>query len=160
MEKRFLILPVMIAGVLLSLQSANAATAQIDVSATVVGACNVQAVPIDFGVFSGSRIDTSGQVSVTCNNGVPFNIALDAGMHSDGANRMLSNGAGAILPYRLTYTGLDWGDAGVTNTYPGDPVAGLGVGVPEMYAVEARLFSAVDAPPGVYTDTVTVTVAF
>jgi spore coat protein U-like protein len=159
MDKRFLFLSFLAAGTLIPTAS-QAITAQIDVSATVVGTCAVQAAPIDFGVYSGQRVDTTGQVMVTCNAGVPFNVALDAGLYSDGANRMLSNGAGGTLPYRLTYAGIDWGDNGVTNTYPGDPVVGAGSGIPETFNVEARLFGNLDVPPGVYTDTVTVTVAF
>ncbi|MDH5217724.1 MAG: spore coat U domain-containing protein [Gammaproteobacteria bacterium] len=159
MDKRFLFISLLTVGAWIPATS-QAITAQIDVTATVVGSCAVQAIPIDFGVYSGTRIDTSGQVMVTCNAGVPFNVALDAGLHSDGANRMLSNGAGAMLPYRLTYAGIDWGDNGVTNTYPGDPVVGAGVGLPESFNVEARLFGNLDVPPGVYADTVTVTVAF
>lgn len=159
MDKRFFFLSFIAAGVLLPTAS-QAITAQIDVTATVVGSCAVQAVPIDFGVYSGARVDTTGQVMVTCNAGVPFNVALDAGLYSDGANRMLSNGTGGLLPYRLTYAGIDWGDTGITNTYPGDPVIGAGIGIPEAFNVEARLFGNLDVPPGIYSDTVTVTVAF
>lgn len=158
MRKRFFVLPFMAALSLPVVSSAN--TAQIEVTATVVGACAVQAIPIDFGVYSGGQIDTAGQVTVTCNAGVPFNVALDAGMNSDGANRMLSNGTGGVLPYRLTYAGADWGDTGVTNTFPGDTVTGAGIGIPETFNVDARLFGNIDAPPGVYSDTVVVTVAF
>ena len=159
MDKRFFCLPILAAGLFFSsIVSAN--TAQMEITATVAGACTVQATPIDFGVYSGTQVDTAGQVTVTCNNGVVYNVALDAGINSDGANRMLSNGTGAVLPYRLTYAGADWGDAGVSNTYPGDPVAGTGIGIPETFSVEARLFGNIDVPPGVYSDTVTVTVAF
>lgn len=158
MDKRFFVLPFLFS---LSIPAiAHATTAQLDISATVVSTCALGATPIDFGNYDGTQVDTSGQIAVTCNNGVPFTVALDAGMHTDGANRLLSNGAGGILPYRLTYVGVDWGDAGVTDTFPGNPVASAGTGVPEMFAVEARLFANQDAPPGVYTDTVTVTVAF
>lgn len=158
MDRRFFILPFMAALSVPGVSSAE--TAQINVTATVVGACAVQAAAIDFGVYSGAQIDTTGQLTVTCNAGVAYNVALDAGLHSDGANRMLSNGTGGVLPYRLTYAGVDWGDNGVTNTYPSDPVTGLGLGTPETYNVDARLFGNIDAPPGTYSDTIVVTVAF
>ncbi|MDH5545198.1 MAG: spore coat U domain-containing protein [Gammaproteobacteria bacterium] len=159
MDKRFLTFAALLAS-MLTISNAGANTAQMEITATVAGACTVQAAPIDFGVYSGAQVDTSGQVTVSCNNGVVYNVALDAGVNSDGANRMLSNGTGAVLPYRLTYGGNDWGDVGVTNTYPGEPVAGTGIGLPETFNVEARLFGNIDVPPGVYSDTVTVTVAF
>lgn len=158
MEKRFFVLPILLG--LSAPIAAHAATAQLNISATVVSTCAVGTTPIDFGNYDGSQVDTTGQVIVTCNNGVPYTVALDGGLNTDGANRLLSNGVGGLLPYRLTYVGVDWGDTGVTDTFAGNPVASAGTGTPEAFNVEARLFANQDAPPGVYTDTVTVTVAF
>ena len=158
MDKRFLFLPFVFSFSLPAI--AHAASAQLEISATVVSTCALGATPIDFGNYDGTQVDTSGQVTVACNNGVPFTVALDGGLHTDGANRLLANGTGGVLPYRLTYVGVDWGDVGVTDTFPGNPVASAGTGIPEAFTVEARLFGNQDAPPGVYTDTVTVTVAF
>lgn len=141
-----------------STQAAN--TAPMEIMATVVSSCVVDVMPIDFGNYNGVQINTTGEVNVSCNAGVPYAIALDAGLNSDGANRLMSDAIGNLLPYRLTYAGADWGDTGVTDTYPGDPVAGIGLGIPESYTVEAMVFPNQNASPGVYTDTVTVTVAF
>lgn len=161
MDKRLVILSVFLASALASVTSQAAVqTAQIQVMATVVSTCQVAATPIDFGSYDGTQIDTTGQVTVTCNAGVPFTMALDGGLNSNGANRMLTNGAGNKIPYRLSYSGADWGDRGVTDTYPGNPVVGAGLGGPQSFAVDARLFGAQDAPPGVYLDTVTLTLAF
>ena len=162
MEKRFLALSLLSAGLVVSgMSTAQAAsTASLDVMATVVSACEIDVVPIDFGTYDGMQINTTGEVSVNCNAGVPYAVALDAGLNSDGANRLMSDGVGNRLPYRLTYTGADWGDTGVTDTFPGDPVAGVGVGTMEAYTVEAMVFPNQTAAPGVYTDTITVTVQF
>ncbi len=162
MEKRLLALSVLSAGLafggVASVQAAT--TAPMEVMATVVSTCAVEVSPIDFGNYNGQQINTTGEITVSCNAGVPYAIALDAGLNSDGANRLMADAVGNLLPYRLTYSGADWGDTGVTDTYPGDPVAGVGVGVPESYTVEAMVFPNQNAQPGVYTDTVTVTVAF
>lgn len=161
MEKRFLALSLLSASLALPLTSAQAAsTAPMEIMATVVSTCSIEVQPIDFGVYDGMQINTTGEITVSCNAGVPYAIALDAGLHSDGANRLMSDSVGNLLPYRLTYSGNDWGDTGVTDTYPGDPVAGVGLGAPEQYTVEAMVFPNQTAAPGVYTDTVTVTVAF
>ena len=162
MEKRFLALSALSAGLAFGgATSVQAATsAPMEVMATVVSSCIVDVTPIDFGNYNGLQINTTGEISVSCNAGVPYAIALDAGLNSDGANRLMSDAVGNLLPYRLTYAGADWGDTGVTDTYPGDPVAGVGVGIPEGYTVEAMLFPNQSAQPGIYTDTVTVTVAF
>lgn len=162
MKKRSLALSFLTAGIAFggasSVQAAT--TAPMEVMATVVSSCSVDVLPIDFGNYNGQQINTTGEITVSCNAGVPYAIALDAGLNSDGANRLMSDAVGNLLPYRLTYTGADWGDTGVTDTYPGDPVAGVGVGVPESYTVEAMVFPNQNAQPGIYTDTVTVTVAF
>jgi spore coat protein U-like protein len=162
MNKRFLAISCLSAGLsfggVASTQAAT--TAPMEIMATVVSACVVDVLPIDFGNYNGVQINTTGEVHVSCNEGVPYAIALDAGLNSDGANRLMANEQGNLLPYRLTYNGADWGDTGVTDTYPGDPVAGLGAGTPESFTVEAMLFPNQNASPGVYTDTVTVTVAF
>ena len=162
MDKRFLALSLLSAGMVVSsISTAQAAsTASLDVMATVVSACEIDVVPIDFGTYDGLQINTTGEVAVNCNAGVPYAVALDAGLNSDGANRLMSDGVGNMLPYRLTYTGSDWGDTGVTDTFPGDPVAGVGVGSSEAYTVEAMVFPNQTAAPGVYTDTITVTVQF
>lgn len=140
--------------------SQAATTAPMEIMATVVSSCIVDVTPIDFGNYNGMQINTTGEVNVSCNEGIPYAIALDAGLNSDGANRLMSDGSGNLLPYRLTYNGSDWGDTGVTDTYPGDPVAGVGLGAPESFTVEAMVFPNQNASPGVYADTVTVTVAF
>ncbi len=162
MEKRFLALSVLSAAMAFSVSSnVQAATsAPMEIMVTVVSSCAVEVTPIDFGNYNGAQINRTGEVTVACNDGVPYAIGLDAGLHYDQANRFMADGAGNMLPYRLTYAGTDWGDIAVTDTYPGDPVAGVGIGIPEAYTVEAMVFANQNAQPGVYTDTVTVTVAF
>jgi len=162
MEKRFLALSILSAALALPVTSTvnAAATAPMEIMVTVVSSCAVEVTPIDFGNYNGAQINRTGEVNVSCNDGVPYAIGLDAGLHYDQANRFMADGAGNMLPYRLTYAGADWGDIAVTDTYPGDPVAGVGIGIPEAYTVEAMVFANQNASPGVYTDTVTVTVAF
>jgi len=162
MDKRFLALSLLSAGLILPTISTTqaASTAPLDIMATVVSACSVDVSPIDFGAYDGNQINTSGEITVSCNAGVPYAIALDAGLHSDGANRYMADDVGNTLPYRLAYGTAEWGDSGVTDTYTGDPVSSVGVGAPESFTVDALVFSNQTAAPGVYTDTVTVTVAF
>jgi len=162
MDKRYLAISLLSAGMVISSISTTqaASTASLDIMATVVSACEIDVVPINFGNYDGALINTTGEVAVNCNAGVPYAIALDAGLNSDGANRLMSDGVGNMLPYRLTHTGTDWGDIGVTDTFPGDVVTGTGVGSSEAYTVEAMVFENQTVAPGVYTDTVTVTVQF
>jgi spore coat protein U-like protein len=162
MEKKFSILPLLASGILLTTSlNANAqVSTQMEVMATVGSQCAVDATPVDFGVYEGPEVNATGAITVDCNDGVPYLVGLNAGMNSDGANRMMSDDAGNTLPYRLTYIGAEWGDDGVTNSYQGASVAGTGSGSPTSFTVDAMIFPDMPAPPGVYTDTVTVTVAF
>jgi len=162
MEKRFLAISILSAAMALPISySAQAATsAPMEIMVTVVSSCAVEVTPIDFGNYNGAQINRTGEVSVACNDGVPYAIGLDAGLHYDQANRFMADGAGNMLPYRLTYAGADWGDNTVTDTYRADPVTGVGIGIAEAYTVEAMVWANQNASPGVYTDTVTVTVAF
>jgi len=162
MKFRLLNLSLLFAGMTLTGVATTHAstTASLDVMATVPGICSVEVSGIEFGNYEGIRVNTTGEVSVKCNNGIPYAVALDAGLNTDGANRFMSDGMGNNLAYRLTYAGADWGDVGITDTFIGDPVAGVGVGSGTSYQVDAMLFQDQTANPGVYTDTVTVTVQF
>jgi len=144
-----------------SFSNAQAATtAPLEVSVSVSSACTVEVAGVDFGSYDGMELTAAGDVTVTCNDGVPYAIALDAGMNFDGTNRVMANDAGGALMYHLMYAGAAWGDTGITDSYPGDPVSGVGNGGPVSYAVDALLPPDQATMPGMYSDTVTVTVAF
>lgn len=147
--------------VISSFSHAHAATtAQLEVTVTVDSACTVEVSGIDFGSYDGSELTAAGDVTVTCNDGVPYAVALDAGQNFDGENRVMANEAGGALLYHLQYAGAAWGDAGIADTFPGDPVSGVGNGGPVSYAVDAHLPAEQATMPGTYSDTITVTVAF
>ncbi|MDH5229158.1 MAG: spore coat U domain-containing protein [Gammaproteobacteria bacterium] len=160
MDRRLFAVPVLASSLLLPLSAQAQVSTTMDIMATVASACTVETTPIDFGIYDGTESSTTGTIAVTCNQGVAYKVGLNSGMHYDGANRAMANSVGDPLLYRLTYIGNDWGDNLVTDTYPADAVDGLGAGSPTTYTVDAQVWSNQPAPPGVYTDTVTVTVAF
>ncbi len=159
MERR-LVLPLCAAVLLPFSASAAQVSTPLEIMATVSSTCTVTSAQVDFGVYNGPRANSTGEVVVTCNDGVPFSVGLDGGLNSDGANRRMADSGGNYLPYRLTYLGGEWGDDGITNSYRGAPVQSSGTGAPEAFTVDALIFANQEVPPGVYTDTVTVTVAF
>jgi len=162
MDKRFLFLSFASAALIVpSISNAHLVEAPMEVMATVVSSCELSVTPIDFGNYAGAEINTTGEVIVVCNDGVPYKIAMNAGMNTDNANRRMADSSGNnTLPYRLTYQGVDWGDLGVHDTFLSNPVQGVGTGAASSFVVEAMLFEAQDVPPGVYSDTVIVSVDF
>lgn len=139
--------------------TANAATATstLDVSANIISACTTATAPVSFGtVVSGSGASASGSVDVTCDSGVPYTVALDAGQYDDGATRRISDGAANFLSYTLVDgTSADWGD----GTTFGGTVAGTGTGAVVNHVVDATLIGAA-VPVGTYSDIVNVTVNY
>lgn len=162
MDRR-IALPLLLSTLPLSTLAATV-TANLTVKARVVPACVVTGGDIDFGVYDGAAKTIPATISVTCNDGVAYQVALDAGLNSGTAgDRQLVNAAGDAIPYTLNYGGttIAWGDSGAGDTFPaGEPLAATGTGAEEALAVDGMVAAAVAAPPGDYTDTVTITVNF
>jgi spore coat protein U-like protein len=150
----------------LSVASAQAATATGDltVSATVSGACSVDASSaLAFGTFVLSAgIDITDGISttftVTCTAGVNYSVVLNSGLHGVGGpqRKMASAGTPAdLLNYDL------WQNAGGTTAWDSSPVAATGNGAAQIYNV----FGSIPGSQGPlstdsYEDTVQVTVTY
>lgn len=142
---------------------AATSTANLTVSATVLGICTASAALLDFGNYSpadASPLDQSTSVSVTCSNGVTYTVSLNAGSGTGAtvAARTMTSGANS-LAYGLYTT------AGRTTTL-GDgtlstaTLSGTGNGAAQPITVYGRIPIAQYAPPGSYSDTVTVTLTY
>jgi spore coat protein U-like protein len=128
------------------------------VSAEVESTCLVTAQDINFGSHGViiSNIDAMGEISVTCTKGAPYTISLDGGTTGGTPTaRKMSKGAEQITYglYRNAGRTLGWGQ---TNNV--DNVAGMGTGIQENYTVYARVPPQPTPSPGVYTDTIVVTI--
>lgn len=147
--------------------SAATATTTFQVSATVLKNCTVSATNLSFGNYTASAgaLAVNSTVSVSCTKTTPFNIELTAGTTSGAtiAQRLLSDGAGDTLQYNLYTTAAfttPWGTTIGTNTIAG---TGAGMAVPQVSTVFGQLVDSVAnqaVPPGAYTDTITVNVAY
>jgi spore coat protein U-like protein len=149
--------------------SAATTTTTFTVTATVNTNCKVSAANLAFSYTPGAgAVNNSSNITVNCTKGTPFNTELSAGgtTGSTIAQRLLNDGAaGDTLQYNLYTTAgmtIPWGTTIGTNT-----VAGVGGGMGAGAAVTQTVFgqvvdSAVNQadPPGTYTDTITVTVAY
>ncbi len=107
---------------------------------TAAGAsCSAYAASIVFGNYSGSTVDVTGSVTVTCTNGTPYHIGLNAG-NTPGStitNRQMFGGNGGQnnLGYQLFSDAgrtINWGDSSGTNW-----VAGTGNGTAQPHTIYA-----------------------
>ncbi len=142
---------------------AQTASDSFAVTAEVIDACDITANDLDFGNYSsisGSALDASSTLDVTCTNGTLYAVELNEGTTSGGAftERLMTDGSDT-LGYNL-YTSSArttvWGDgSGATST-----VIGTGSGVLQSLSVYGRVPASQNVPVGSYSDTVTATISF
>jgi len=149
--------------------SAAAATANATmmVSVTVQASCTVSANPLDFGSYQPGHGAVSARttLAVLCSRGAPFVVALDAGTAGSMAQRRMMLGT-AGLQYNLYTTAAHttvWGDGSQGSATVSGTGRGLMAGAALNETVYGRL---ADSPanaglaPGLYTDTITVTITY
>lgn len=134
------------------------------VSATVLNTCStVTATAISFGDYdplSGSNLDSTGNINVTCTSGTPFTIKLNGGLHGSIAQRkMKQDGGNGELMYGLykdsNHTTV-WGDDAA-----GEAVTGTGTGSSLQKTVYGRVSGGQSSSnAGSYSDTIVVTVDY
>jgi spore coat protein U-like protein len=137
-------------------------TASIAVSATVLSSCGVTALPLAFGTYSPTQsTNTTAQttVVVTCTNGTPYNVGLNAGGGTGAtvATRKMTSGANTLSYSLYSDTGYSvvWGNTIGTNT-----VTGTGSGLSQTINVYGSATALQSVPAGSYTDTITVSLTY
>jgi spore coat protein U-like protein len=160
---RIVLLAVGLAAVALPARAAGTATAQFDVTATVLENCAVSASNLAFGNYaanSGAATTASTTLQVTCTSNLAYTIALDGGTTtSTVAARAMKDSASHQLSYGLYTSGAYstiWGDgSGATQT-----VAGTGNGSAQPHTVYGRIPASQYVVAGSYSDRITVTVSY
>jgi spore coat protein U-like protein len=147
-------------------------TGDMTVSANVEGSCTVSVSPMDFGtVLPGVTKDTDAVVSVVCTSGTTYTLDL-----GDGLNHITTGGTGiqyrrqmAAGTNRLPYVVYQEPERATEIAATASLAANnnlltstVGNGVTQVKTIYGRVIGAetVTQAPGVYTDTVVVTVAF
>jgi len=135
-------------------------TTEFSITATVSPGCTLTANSISFGTYSGSLINSTSIVSVTCTNSTAYNVGLNAGLATGATvtNRSMTGPASALLKYSLFSNSTrttNWG-----NTVHTDTVAGTGTGSAQSLTVYGQVPAGQSAGPGSYTDTITATVTY
>lgn len=141
---------------------AQTATDTFTVQITIQETCQIDsATNMDFGTVGILNNETAtSTIDVTCTNGTPYDLGLDAGTGTGAtvASRLMTGGGTETVEYSLyqenTHTTL-WGETIGTDT-----VAATGDGTQQSYTVYGQL--ATQATPSVdtYTDTITVTLTY
>ena len=141
-------------------------TTNLNVSATMPIGCSVTTTGVNFGnvTYAPDGGSATGDVTVNCTNGLPYNIALDGGMALMGGTRTLIPAAFSVIYYWLYQdagASIEWGDSDFNNSYSnGSSMGDTGSGANQSHPVYATFIGDDQIPPGNYTDTVIVTVHY
>jgi len=131
------------------------------IEAIIQNECRIQAAStMNFGnqgtLLSGN-VDTTSTITVFC-NGTPYRVRLDNGLHASGNTRRMQ-GASGFIQYDLyrepaRQPADRWGyDNGTDKT-------GTGNGQSQDFTVYGRVPPQTAPGPGLYSDTITVTVTY
>jgi spore coat protein U-like protein len=167
-RNRFLVFAVLLCAVALvpTLASAQSASTNLAVSASVAANCTISTTPVAFGAYdpvvtnaSASR-DAAGGVTIACTKGAVPTIGLGLGSNSLApTTRRMLGVSGDFLTYELYqpagYTTV-WGTSGANLFSAGASTGRAG----RTFAVNGRIPGGQDVATGAYTDTVVATVNF
>jgi spore coat protein U-like protein len=149
----------------------DSVTDNLNVLATIpTGNCSIISVTsVDFGNLNGNVQfeQTPGMITLNCQNGLHFWIALDAGQHYSSPARQMSGPSANLVTYLLfkdANHNVEWGDSDVpVPTYPqGSSLQGDGTGSNVGFPVYGGVVGSSETGdlPGAYSDGVVVTVYF
>jgi spore coat protein U-like protein len=135
------------------------ATHSLQVSVMVSEPCVILPNNLSFGTYSGTELDTTTTISITCANTTGYNVGLGAG-DTNGATvttRQMTNGLQTISYALTTDPGhsLNWG-----NTVGTDTVTGTGNGSAQSLTVYGKIPASQFVASGAYTDTITATITY
>jgi spore coat protein U-like protein len=134
------------------------------VRATVVSDCNITATNIDFGqigLISGP-VSANGNISVTCTAGTAYSLTLNNGTGAGAtptARKMTRDGGTETLTYGLYIDAthnIAWGD----GTGGATVLMGTGNGLTNQNTVYGQVPPQAGAAPGLYRDTIIVTITY
>jgi spore coat protein U-like protein len=121
-------------------------------------ACTDSALPLTFGLYSGTLLNGVGTVTVTCHGNPSWKLSLDQGLGAGATTttRKMTGPAGVTLNYQLFQDSartINWG-----NSSGSDTVTGTGNGLPQLNTVYGRVAAGQYVAPGVYSDTISASV--
>ncbi len=136
----------------------TAISAPFAASVSYPASCTVSAGTMNFGNMTDLKaaVESSALLSTTCSAGTPYAITLGDGLNATGPMQRAMSYGGQRLTYDLFQDSsrlTAWGGAG-------NALAATGTGLPQSRNVFGRVPAQTTPPPGVYQDTVVVTVGY
>jgi len=153
-------------------------TGTMNIAATVQASCTVATTDMNFGVMDFVALTSAtSTITVNCSSGAPYRIDIDHGLNdwngaaTDRYMKAVAAPADGLntIPYSLSKDAslmTFWGDNGATlcpTCSPAPPTgkSGVGTGLDEIHMVYGSAHRGLIVPdPGIYTDTVMVTVNY
>jgi len=138
-------------------------TGNLTVTLEVQAVCQIEGNPALTFTLRGTQvtaaIEQEAELRVTCSDGSPYTVGLDAGQYAHGKQRHMKNAAGAQRVayeiYQDPALSRSWGDSGVFEQQ-----SETGNDTPQSFRVYARLKPQKGLAPGRYTDTVKIAVVY
>jgi spore coat protein U-like protein len=147
---------------------ANTATGSLTVTVSVASSCAVGNSSLSFGFYdtssSNAAVNGKGAINVTCTNGTPYSISLDAGQANGNQTTVaayaMGNGLNNWLAYNLSTTPNITGRV-VPNVTDITGGLGQGTGVQQNIPIYGQIVAGqTSVAPGNYTDTVAITINY
>lgn len=143
-------------------EAATTTTGSFNVQVTIAATCVIDSASLlNFGTQGvlAANIDQTSTITVTCTATTPYDIGLDKGVNGASVTTRQMKDAGTdLINYSL------FSDSGHTtnwgNTIGTDAVHATGTGSAQAFTVFGRIPPQASQPPGLYTDTITITVTF
>ena len=135
-------------------------TTSMPVTATVQPNCLISSSNLAFGTYTGSVLNSTSNISVTCTNTTPYNVGLSAGTGSGATdtNRKMTGPGGATLGYAMYSNAAhtsNWGNNVGVST-----LAGTGTGAVQSLTVYGQIPAGEWVHQGNYTDTIIATITY
>ena len=143
--------------------NASTVTSSLSVTATVDSACSVSTGALAFsdyaplGINATAADNAEGTITLTCSQGTVAVIALNNGQNASGNQRMLTSGAN-VAPYSVYQDPsrtIAWSTGANSVALPAAPSS-----APRTLSVYGQIAAGLSLAPGIYADTITVSVNF
>ncbi|WP_110669850.1 spore coat U domain-containing protein [Salinicola halophilus] len=156
------------AGLCIGIPRQGTATSTINLTLTISPDCLIQAPDVDFGsapLVAGFQPITQ-TISVRCTKGQSYSVGIGDGLHAAGSQRRMAAG-GDYLAYQI-YQGVNspnrWGNSGgarrASTSAEINPGVGTGI-TAQGFTYRAEILpNQTTPPPGAYSDTLVVDIAF
>jgi spore coat protein U-like protein len=136
-------------------------TTTFNATATVPTTCSIATTDLNFGTAGTLTVNTDGSTTLqpTCTSGTPYNIGLNGGLSgaTNPTQRKMTKAAEFVLYglYRDAARSLPFGNIIGTNT-----ATGTGSGLAQSVPVFGRIAPQATPSPGLYSDTIVVTLTY